>query len=229
MIKSNSLPDTSSLVTGLALSLFLLPNIASATTIFSQDFAPLLSSANGNSDFGSNNQKAARFNISSDATLGSISWLGIYHDNNISTSDTFTLRLFTESVSGTPDINPSVLNVNVTNTVNRTDTNIDFFGNNLFSYQANLGAGIDLATGTTYWLSIVNNVGTSNVNDWGWGASSTSGSQAAARALDTDSWDLSAATFQFELTAVPLPAAFWFMASGLFGLVSFRNKKLKVK
>lgn len=196
----------------------MVPGFASALPIFTQDFDPDLFAANGSSDLGSDNQRADNFSIGVNAVLGTISWLGIYHGSSTPASDNFSIRFFQDNGSGLPET-MAFLNENVGNNVNRmTTTNAA-----VFSYQANLSTGINLLSGTTYWLSIVNNVGTSPSDDWGWAASSTAGT-AASRSLDSDAWGSGNGTFQFELTAVPLPAAFWLLASGLFGLASIRKK-----
>ncbi len=214
----------STFIKSIVLFLFLMPSLASATIIFTQNFDPSLSGANGSSDFGSNNQKADNFSFSgTDQTLGAISWLGIYHGNSIPSADDFTLRIFPNN-SGLPQTTGAILDLNIGSNVNRIDTLTNLGSSDLFSYKAYLPAGINLTAGTTYWLSIVNNVGSSTFDDWAWAASSTGGA-AAYRSSDTQAWNSGSGTFQFELTAVPLPAGFWLMASGLLSLISFRKKE----
>ena len=204
------------LALGLGFSLLSLPTMASAAVFFSQGFDPSNFAANGTSDFGSSTQRADDFSITQDNILGSVSWQGIYLING-ATTDNFTLRLFTDSLTSTPNQTP-FWSENVANLSTRTVAN----NPNLFTYEANLSAGMSLTAGTTYWLSIVNNT----TNDWSWAASSTGG-LAANRSLDSNPWTQGNGTFQFQLaTAVPAPGAIWFLGSGLLGLLfSKRNQK----
>jgi hypothetical protein len=204
------------LTLGLGFSILSLPAITSAAVIFSQGFDPTNFEANGPSDFGSSTQKADDFSILQDSTLGSVSWQGIYLNGTI--ADNFTLRIFTDTVVSTPTQTP-FWSENVGNLITRTSETATF--GELFTYEANLSAGVSLTAGTTYWLSIVNDT----TNNWSWAASSTGG-LAANRSLDSDTWAAGNGTFQFQLSAVPVPGAIWFLGSGLLGLAfSKRNQK----
>ncbi len=210
------------LTLALGFSLLSLPSMASAAIIFSQGFNPSSFTGNGSSDFGSNNQKADNFTVQQDSILGSVSWLGLYHGGATPSADNFTLRLFQSNASNLPNTT-FFWSENVSNLITRTATPSTTFAG-LFTYEATLSAGVSLTAGTTYWLSIVNNVGTSNLNDWGWAASSLTGS-AASRSFDTESWVNSNGTYQFQLTSVPVPGAIWFLGSGLLGLVFSKRKR----
>ena len=210
------------LTLALGFSLLSLPSMASAAIIFSQGFNPSSFAGNGNSDFGSNTQKADNFTLLQDSILGSVSWQGIYHGGATPLADNFTLRLFQNNASNLPNTT-FFWSENVGNLIPGPGDPLPVDG--LVTYKATLSAGVSLTAGTTYWLSIVNNVGTSNLNDWGWAASSINGS-AASRSFDTDSWVNNNGDFQFQLTSVPVPGAIWFLGSGLLGLVfSNRNQK----
>lgn len=214
------------LTLALGFSLLSLPSMASAAIIFSQGFNPSSFGANGASDFASNIQKADNFSIAQDNILGSISWQGIYIGaNTMPAADNFTLRIFADSGSNTTPSQTPFWSENVGNLITRTVAVPPTPFNDLFTYKANLSAGVSLTAGTTYWLSIVNDTSNNPLNDWSWAASSTTGS-AATRAIDSDTWVTGNGTFQFQLTAVPVPGAIWFLGSGLLGLVfSNRNQK----
>lgn len=216
----------------LSLSLLLASSTgASAATIFSQDFDPTLMVGQADSDFGSSTQRATSFSFSGgDQILGSVSWLGV--NPILPSSDDFTIRIFSDNGSGLPEATASILDFNVANAVNRVDTGvdtIDIFHRDIYSYQADLSAGINLTSGVNYWLSIINNIGTSGADDWRWGASGSSPQSSVNRALDSDIWNPNLAVLQFDLStapaAVPIPAALWLMLSGVAGLAAFKRKK----
>jgi len=226
------------LTLGLSFYLLTIPTLASAAIIFSQGFNPSSFGATGASDFDTNpisntgipatSQRADDFNIQTDNVLDSISWQGIYVGANTTpAADNFTLRIFTGNGTNTAPTLTPFWSENLVNTVSRTVNAINVNGQNfdLYTYDATLFAGASLTAGTTYWLSIVNDTSNNPLNNWQWAASSTSGS-AANRAIDSDTWVAGNGTFQFQLTAVPVPGAIWFLASGLLGLVfSNRNQK----
>ena len=227
MIKSIS-------ISSVILSLFLLSTNASATVIYTQDFDPLLTTEESGSDFGANRQIANKFSLLGTATqsINTISWLGAYNPSVISPgADDFTLRIFADNGSGAPEVSASVLDINVGNVVNRADTGVDFspFNIDLYSYQASLGTDITLSSGVDYWLSIVDDFGTSGSNNWRWAASTLTGSNSIFRQFDGDNWALPHDnTLQYELSSVssvPIPAALWLMISGLAGLATFKRKQ----
>ncbi len=216
------------LTLALGFSLLSLPTMASAAIIFSQGFDPSSFGANGPSDIGSSSQRADNFSITQDNILGSISWQGIYIGTNTTpAADNFTLRIFADSGNNTTPSQTPFWSENLVNTVNRTVNAITVNGQNfdLYTYDATLSADVSLIAGTTYWLSIVNDTSNDSLNNWNWAASSTGGS-AANRAIDSDTWVAGNGTFQFQLSAVPVPGAIWFLGSGLLGLAfSKRNQK----
>ena len=223
----NKLVRKTALIYALTCLFILLPNVVSASVIFSQGFDPFSFNANGSSDFGSNNQKADDFSITSNDVLRSVSWQGIYQGGPGAAPvvDDFTVRIFADN--STPGLPGSLIyEENIMNVVNRSApvNSGSTFGLDLFTYDANLASSVNLTSGVIYWLSIVNNVGTSpTANDsWAWAASSTSGS-AASRSLDTDPWNNNNATLQFQLTNVPIPAAIWLLSSALLGLAFFKR------
>ncbi|MFK8067960.1 MAG: hypothetical protein AB8D52_06925 [Gammaproteobacteria bacterium] len=217
----------STAIKSILFSILLFASAPSAATLILDHGFSDTTTASGSSDLGSGNIKAEDFSLASSASLGSISWLGIYHGTNTPGNDNFNIGIFTD-IGGLPDSSNRILNLNPGNAVNRASTNSQTGTASIFSYRADLATELPLLANTTYWLSIVNTFGTTTSNDWAWAASTTGGTAAFITLGDsTPTWAATNGTFQFQLntTPVPIPAALWLFASGLLGLVGFRKKK----
>ena len=98
-------------------------------------------------------QIADRFRLSGNASLTGLEWYGDNFANYSPSSQAFTIRIFADA-SNVPSANPFFEQV-VSASVANTGSTIE--GYNLFQYSASLGSGINLTSGTDYWLSILDN------------------------------------------------------------------------
>jgi hypothetical protein len=224
-----------------AVAVFALAPLALADpVIYSQDLAVFDGESVGDdwSDFdlanGSSQQIADDFVLREDKLLTDIHWWGVYytaiHDDN------FTVRLFADD-GGDPqlvhwwEITPE--------TVNRTDSGYtrDLNGNPLtvfkYDYDLEPGEQVNLAAGTQYYLSVVNDSG--DACDWAWSYGEYDPDSGASfaywyREQDGDAWDIwQEGNMAFELTGrdeppIPEPTSALLFGLGIVGLVG--HKKL---
>ncbi len=138
---------------------------ASATTIlFNQSWDgndSAFSSQNDTAGFGNFATVYDDFVLGSDATITHVDWTGAYFNPNTQGTITgFTLGFYGDNAG-----QPGALLASVGISGNANETLVD--GSPTFSYSADLGSGSFFATGgTTYWLSIVPDLGFPP--QWGW-------------------------------------------------------------
>jgi hypothetical protein len=108
----------------------------------------------------------------------------------------------------------------------RFDTGTAIGGDELYSYEANLGgAGFAAAAGTHYWISIVNDAIVDPANAWAWAG--TFNGLASGSFDNGATWFIQAGQTQFALgnDTVPEPATVSLVVLGLIGLAGARTRR----
>ena len=164
-------------------------------------------------------------------TITDVSWWGMYYDNGSpQASDDFTINFYSDT-GGT--VGGLLATFKVGNAVNRAGTG-QLFGDvgngdiEFFSYQANIGAGIDVLPSSTYWISIFNNTTVDTNDNWFWATNinMTGPGHPSYISSDGTSWNVyQPYPSYFELSAIPVPQAFWLFGSGLLGLIGVASRK----
>ena len=201
----------------------------SAAIIYSETFTPNTGQA---SDVDVPNYVASDFMSLINDTVSSVSWQGLYvSGDSPPTSDVFRIDFYSDnngSVGGLID------SFHVGNAVNRTGTG-QFFDNSFeyFSYQADIGAGIDVLLGSRYWISIFNDTRVDASNIWFWSTNTDIASPGLQDMVSSDgiTWLQRDLPHYYELSstsAVPVPAAVWLFSSGLLGLIRLARRKTHI-
>ena len=158
---------------------------------------------------GGSYQCADDFILSSASQLTGLNWWGIYaFDNIVQGPDAFTVRIFSDA-GITPSSSP--LFEFSLGDLGRVDTGVDSFGLEVYAYSGLLPSPVNLESGTTYWLSIVNNTEANATDNWFWQRVTRFSGQVAVRESDSDYWGtLYPATLAFNLqgTVIPEPSTY---------------------
>lgn len=131
-------------------------------------------------------QVASNFGLGVDNVLADIHWWGFYN-NTIPAADNFTIYIYPDS-GGSPGSpgSPASYMFSV-GAGSRTDTGSDVGGSSdLFEYKYDLSS-ITLTSGTTYWLSILNDTTSAPGADWYWATSNSSSGDDQFRDLNSGS------------------------------------------
>jgi hypothetical protein len=206
--------STVTLVLGLSLA-----NGASAGAIFEQ------SPVGGNDAFPSVSaaQSADDFVLSANTLVSGVVWWGAYSAAPATLPlDEFRVGFSADNGTGRPEINPMA---EFTQAPTRTATSLtDISGATVYRYDLGLPGALSLSSGTTFYLSVVNefDIGDPNAN-WYWLLSDATGDN-FYRAASGDPWDMDmTGNFSFAINAdggtpVPLPGTLLLLLSGLAGL-----------
>ena len=120
----------------------------------------------GFNDLDAGGQRIAEdFSFIGSVIVESITFLGGYFPTNTPETDSFTLTIYNDKM-GLPDPLSIVAQIDLGN-FGRTDTGVDVFGIDLYSYTASF-AGLILSGDTPYWLTIVNDTSGDTNDDWVW-------------------------------------------------------------
>jgi hypothetical protein len=161
---------------------------------------------------------ADNFSLAVGDTIKSVIWQGT-SGASAPGPDAFRILLYSDPI-GSP-----IASFNV-GTAFRFDTGTAINGDELYSYEANLGgAGFTATAGTTYWISIVNDAITDPAHAWAW--TGTFNGLAAGSFDNGASWFLQAGQTQFALgnDTVPEPTTVSLVVLGLLGLVGARQRR----
>ena len=201
-----------SLLAPAVVSLLLTVSVAHAAPIFTQNVA---SNTAYPSELEFDTLIADDFSIAANDTVRSVSWHGAYaFDNSAPAADGFEIRFYADA-AGEPGALLQTFVVG--NAVSRTA--IGLLGPvTEYGYIADLGAGFDIAAGTTYWLVIANDTASDDDN-WYWSVQTGGGNVQ----LTTDagaSWGTAspAAATYFALdnaVVVPEPSSLLLIGLGL--------------
>ena len=203
--------------------LYLIQASANAATVYDNGLPDFTASVTGGvSDWGEF-QRIDDFILQTGSTsFNSITWYGSYY-NGFAYSDDFTIRIFSDNGSGAPSQN-SFQQLNLITTPIRS-----LYQEPTLTYMYSVGISqVDLNPDQQYWLSIFNNRhGLSSY--WVWTTSTDQIGNAHFRWGDAFPWSpeskpLGYAFSLANVSAVPLPAAFWLFAAGLIGLLGFMQR-----
>lgn len=156
------------------------------------------------------------FTLSDTSTIESISFWGGYYPNELSTTDNFTIQIFSDDAA-----NPGGLLMETTfSTLDRAMTGNVLFGVSEYEYDGMLTDSFVAMAGTTYWLSLTNDTGGVATGDsWFWESSSDGGNEARWSGDEGATWNLQPNGLSFVLNGtVPSPAALALLGvAGCFG------------
>jgi hypothetical protein len=198
-------------------------------TVSTAHAAPIFSQAARTTAFPSEREFdtliADDFSIAANDTALSVSWRGVYaFDNTPPPVDDFEIRFYADA-AGEPGALLQTFSVG--NAVSRTA--LGLLGTfTEYGYTANLGAGFDIAAGTTYWLMIANaTIG--DADDWYWSMQLDTGNVHLSFD-DGGSWAptnvAAAAYFTLDNAAVvPEPASMILIGMGVAAAVARRGKR----
>jgi hypothetical protein len=165
------------------------------------------------------------FSIAANDTALSVSWQGVYAFDNVAPAvDDFEIR-FHADAAGQPGALLQTFSVG--NAVSRTAVGpLGTFTE--YGYTANLGAGFDIAAGTTYWLMIGNDT-TGHADNWYWSVLLAAGNVHLSFD-DGDSWaptrPAAAAYFTLDnAVVVPEPASIVLIGTGAAAAVARKRQR----
>jgi len=135
------------------------------------------------------------FILTMDTDITTFAWSGNYSSSVTPTTDNFTIVIYSDG-GGMPGT--ALITIPVGNNANRTDTGIDLFDLDVFSYEAAIPS-FTATAGTTYWISVYNNIAGSDA--WSWGRRVGGGNAIASLDLGV-AWTLAlGGEFDFRLAA----------------------------
>ncbi len=162
-------------------------------------------------------RSADDFSLASPGTVRTVSWRGIYFPTGTPQAvDAFTINFFSESLGAPASLLQSF---NVGDAVNRTGSGEFLASVEAFDYTADLGSGIALSGGTTYWMSIFNNTTVDPDDSWWW-AFNPSGGNSRYSSDGGVSFPISGSLSLYfildneNLSAVPEPSTFALLGIG---------------
>jgi hypothetical protein len=164
------------------------------------------------------------FSLVAHDTALSVSWQGAYaFDGTAPVVDDFEIRFYADA-AGEPGALLQTFSVG--NAVSRTAVGVlsTFIE---YGYTANLGAGFDIAAGTTYWLMIANDT-SGDADNWYWSVQEGTGNLRLSLD-DGGAWVSTnrpaAAYFTLDNAAVvPEPASIILMGTGVAAAVARRRR-----
>ncbi len=153
------------------------------------------------------------FSLGTNTILTGATWVGVFFNGSPTPPSAFTLQIWSDGATGP---NASLYSTTIPGSANETANG------NVFDYSAAIS--FSATAGTTYWLSIVPDLGFPP--QWGWETS------AAGDALSYQDFFGTRAALPSDLAftlqghdAVPEPAPFMAMGLGLGALILNRRKK----
>ena len=152
--------------------------------------------------------------------ISSVQWSGLIAGNDSPQVDDYTISIMADNNG---PVGGSALAVFIIgNNANRTDSNVNFAGLDVYNFSADIDFVAD--AGTTYWLSIVNDTTGDTNDDWYWGVLQNVGNN--HRSLDFgQSWHLIGGRTDFQLSAVPEPTSALIIGIGLVATTIRRRRQ----
>lgn len=199
------------------------PSGVHAAPIFSQT---LVVDSGQQSDREGFQRSANEFTLSSNDTVRSVIWRGLYSMGGTPQAvDDFNINFHADS-AGLPGA--LLQSFAVGNAVNRIDTGIVLFGCcSIFEYTADLGTGIALTAGPTFHVSISNDTTVDGNDDWFWALRVLSGSNSVS--IDSGAtWNIDLQETYFILdnanSSAPEPSIALFLGLSIAGAAALRRR-----
>ena len=160
---------------------------------------------------------------SGSATITGIQWYGLYWGDTPPAEDDFTISFYTEESGSRPAF--SSFHTVDAGSAFRADTGIDFVSESgrsydVYTYWSNID-NVSLMLGGRYYLSIVDDSGPYEADDWLWCTSAYEGGSMWYR-FGVDMWTYSNSDMAFTLYGdynhvIPEPATFTLLTLGIAG------------
>jgi len=175
---------------------------------------------------------AVRFTLDAAIDIDSLMVEGLFVGGAIPASDLFTIAFFQDGITiPGAQISPGLAVENVV----RTNTAVNAFGTQVYHFQMDLQAPLELAAGS-YWLSVANSTPSNGATQsWYWTASANgtfSGAESPVSQTSgyTFSTDARTQVFSFGGTTVvvPEPSVSWLLL-GVLGLAVIKRYRSKSK
>jgi hypothetical protein len=199
---------------------------APATQLFNGSILPSNVNDLGYNDAGLDFRIAENFSFSSPVILNQITFLGGYYSSGTPLTDSFTLTIYNHNAALNVPNPSSVIAQSLLADIDRVDTGVSTaHGNRLYQYTATF-TDLPLSSGTTYWLSIVNDTSNDPDDDWVWAGRHQTGIFFGRSFDDGHNWDASPGSFSFSLAGavVPEPSSFSLTVLGCLFLMFFRKR-----
>lgn len=137
---------------------------AGAISIYSETFTP--PNTGTQSDAVTGTLLASDFAPDAGGNITNVVWQGMYNNGTvIPDTDDFTISFYEDDGFGS--VGQLIASVEVGDVVNRVATGASFGDSLFYEYEASIDPGIEVITGSIYWISIVNDTA---LLGWYWAA-----------------------------------------------------------
>ncbi len=160
------------------------------------------------------------------STIKGIHWWGVYYAANQPVPNHFRVSIYGTAAGAYLPGNP-ILQTLSSYSISGVDSGLDLIsGHDIYYYSISFSSPINLNSGTTYWLEILNDT-TPDFAEWAWATSRyLDGTHAQS---DGIGWQTEYAELAFKLTddssSVPEPSTVLLVGLGLMSLAGVRRKR----